>query len=585
MYIRIPRNADVVIKTAARILARELRERGEIATDSGARAPAEGRRIELRVSDKLPAESFQLVKKNDDRMEIVGGDSRGVLYGCGRCLRTCRFSKNNVVFGESESLSVPEKSVRGMYFASHSRNFYEVAPREEITRYIEELALWGINCLGFLFHMFFLKGMNDPKAQATIRQLNIMMEAAHAAGMDTALLVCPNDGYLTSPEGLRYVGNVPRNCGTEICPSRPAGMRFIQAQMAELFDQFDRLDVLVLWPYDHGGCLCEQCRPWGANGFYKVSEEVQRIFRARHPGGRVVLSAWYFDYNCGAHGEWDALYERLEKDLDWVDMVMADGASVSGDFPRQVIERKMPRPVISFAEISMRSGSPWGGFGANPLPAFFEQQWAICGKIIDGGLPYSEGIYEDVNKVIWSQLCWKGDRTPRDIMQEYAAYEFSPAGAEEIVHAMALMETTGMHAAHLKRFALCAKNLDHAEEVWETISFLERALPERARQSWRWRMVFLRARIDAELKRTAYSPPPELNHAFPVWSKPTPELGRAYDELARIQRVDDGTLCYVRPFRVFVNGDPKNRELGVVQDGKGILAFCDRRKNADDVVV
>ena len=54
----------------------------------------------------------------------------------------------------------------------------------------------------------------------------------------------------------------------------------------------------------------------------------------------------------------------------------------------------------------MHNTFPWGGFGATPLTAHSQGQWNAAKGISSGGLPYSEGIYEDLTKVVHSQFYW-----------------------------------------------------------------------------------------------------------------------------------------------------------------------------------
>ena len=59
-------------------------------------------------------------------------------------------------------------------------------------------------------------------------------------------------------------------------------------------------------------------------------------------------------------------------------------------------------PMVGFPEISMYETFPWGGFGATPLPRHFPSQWDAVKLRSSGGFPYSEGISEDLNKVLFS---------------------------------------------------------------------------------------------------------------------------------------------------------------------------------------
>ena len=57
-------------------------------------------------------------------------------------------------------------------------------------------------------------------------------------------------------------------------------------------------------------------------------------------------------------------------------------------------------------EIGMHETFPWGGCGATPLPARAQLQWDRVKSQVAGGFPYSEGIYEDITKAVYSQFYW-----------------------------------------------------------------------------------------------------------------------------------------------------------------------------------
>ena len=57
-------------------------------------------------------------------------------------------------------------------------------------------------------------------------------------------------------------------------------------------------------------------------------------------------------------------------------------------------------------------------------------------------MPYSEGIYEDMNKVMCLQIYWQKSRTTEDILKEYLAFEYSPDVVEDLLQAVRLLEAT-----------------------------------------------------------------------------------------------------------------------------------------------
>lgn len=136
--------------------------------------------------------------------------------------------------------------------------------------------------------------------------------------------------------------------------------------------------------------------------------------------------------------------------------------------------------------------SPWGGYGANPLPARLGRLWDQTQRKLSGGTPYSEGIYEDINKAICSQFYWDPERTAVETVREYAAFEYSPDVADDVVKLVEVFEQN-----HLRD-----RIGPNAVKAFDLARNIETRLTPQARAGWRWRVVYLRALIDLELLKT-----------------------------------------------------------------------------------
>jgi hypothetical protein len=227
-----------------------------------------------------------------------------------------------------------------------------------------------------------------------------------------------------------------------------------------------------------------------------------RLFHERNPGGKVWLSTWFFD-TYATDGPKNAEYMGLNKHLrekqpDWMAGIVVGG---TGDFfPHLLLERPFPDryPLVAFPEISTHQMNPWGGCGANPIPGVCSRLAAKSrGKLI-GGWPYSEGIYEDLNKFFWAGFYWSPDRPTDAILAEYANYYLSPESAADAVRLFHLLEKT------LPRKDCKVTNLAEADEAWRLAQAIEGRIPAANRAGWRWRVLYIRANIDHILKNQGY---------------------------------------------------------------------------------
>jgi hypothetical protein len=94
---------------------------------------------------------------------------------------------------------------------------------------------------------------------------------------------------------------------------------------------------------------------------------------------------------------------------------MAEPGSHEVDFLKLPIPDNLP--LVGFPEISMEGMYPWGGFGANPQPARFQKDWNRVKNRVQGGFPYSEGTFEDLDKAIFAQFYWNPNKDVFDTVR------------------------------------------------------------------------------------------------------------------------------------------------------------------------
>jgi len=427
----LPRRTTPVIKNIGKVFTRKIQQRCEAQVVAAGDAPLT---VELAIEQGLGAEGFKIEDRSDGGVGIVGNDERGLLYGVGKFLRTSRYDQGGFTPGAWRGTSVPQKPVRGIYFATHFHNFYHDAPADEVERYVEDLGLWGYNSLLVWYDMHHFDGYDDPKAMAFRKHLHAILASARRIGLDAGLIVIANEAYNDSPRSLRADPSAKRggwyDCA--VCPSKPGGMEHILQVLGQEFDWATDLGprYVCIWPYDQGECGCARCRPWGSNGFLKASDAVAALARQKLPTAKIILSTWLLN-----EAEWKGLNKALSDKKPFAEYILAEGTARPGASACG----SAGLPIVGFPEISMHETFPWGGFRATPLARRAEQQWAAVKKVSCGGFPYSEGIFEDITKAVIAQLYWN-DRPAEETLREYAAFEYSPDAADEIVEVVKTLE-------------------------------------------------------------------------------------------------------------------------------------------------
>ena len=495
---------------------------------------------------KLPAERYEVRGVGPGRVALAGSTRRARIYGLGRHLRDAAFR------GGSE----PVKRIRGIYLATHFGNWYVTAPEREVCDYVEDLALWGCNQIRVWFDLHDYTGVDDPRARPAIDRLRAILRAARSCGIETSLIALSNESFSNSPKGLRADWRGGKNgytrdlCGhyhVEICPSKPGGLELILKNRAAALGLFKDIgiDEVSFFSYDQGGCTCADCAPWGCNGMLKVLPGFSDVVRKTMPGCRIEYGTWFFDTFGPSLGEWSGLKARIGEVRRHADGLAVENlAQIADGVPGGLLATSMP-------EISMRGMLPWGGFGANPQPrrlaAAFRSRAAAQ---LAGFRPYSEGIYEDMNKVVALVLGWDPAVAVETALGDYAAFYFGGESRGPVTEAALLMEQNLDHTAYLvqdgrrwdtyqcgridakRPFKIVAEARVDAERAAKALDLLK-PFEAKLGASWRWRMLFLRAKIDRGLS---------LGHAVDG-----PELKPLFAELARIYRISDTTEPFLTP--------------------------------------
>jgi hypothetical protein len=287
------------------------------------------------------------------------------------------------------------------------------------------------------------------------------------------------------------------------------------------------------------------------------------VIKEYYPNTQIILSLWQFGtYRCNEE-EFVGLKEELLKGrLPEVDYLVSEP-----EYAEYAFREGMPRPILNFPEISMPGAIPWGGFGANPVPKKQQELWDKNGDKLEGGMPYSEGLFEDINKVICMRF-YRDNQSADATIKEYLAYEFGLQGEilEKTAKAVWDMEETLprkyrppylrgetgtyyyiMHEGQ-KPHCYPIKNPDKVESIEKTFAEAHESLAEDVKESKKWQMLYLRAMIDGELKRND-------------WTRNDVTLGyfRKLVELCHLQKSGWAT----KPDIVLVDGEEACRQFNL----------------------
>lgn len=441
----------------------------------------------------IGAEDSYVISKTASGWKITGADGMGIYYGIGRFLHTARWTEEEFYPAPPEGIVTPACDYRAIYFAVHFYNWYQMAATDEFEDYLEQMLLWGYNTIICILPVINCVSFDDELMRRSAEKLRSIFRLCKKIGMKTGIIIGANQGLKSAPHeldaDLSYDHRFRGTAGRNLCLSKPAAVEYMHWLARTSLEEFTEtgLDYVLTWPYDEGGCGCTGCRPWGGNKYLDggavICEEAKKLY----PNAKIIVSTWGFDA-CADEGEFSGLYRRMPGDCSWIDYVMAERQR---NFPKYPLEHDVIKPVVNFPEISMYALYPWGGFGANPLPRVFQQEWDSSKHILKGGMPYSEGIFEDISKIQWAGYYWEPDRNYREILSEYISYEYSPDVCDEVLEMMELIEQNQINV--FDEIEPDVSLSDRAKELAEHVNSM---LWEAKRNAWRWRILYLRAILD-----------------------------------------------------------------------------------------
>jgi hypothetical protein len=247
-----------------------------------------------------------------------------------------------------------------------------------------------------------------------------------------------------------------------------------------------RLDNALWFAYDTGGCFDEACKPW-ITTFLKLTEDLAAGLQQHYPGARAYVTDWATNDD---EGEMMADYLNHHP-----------GTRLAGVWKEQwsAMERyaRLDKRFSLFIFLDVTEFGGWGTIGAQPFPSMISYDIGDGSRSgITGLMIYTEGIYDDFNKAMATQVAWNPSKDAGEFAREYASYFFGSSVADDFWRIVQRCERSweDAHSAavELNVFIDDPINAEKLEQL--TLSAGARLRPE-IRSSWRWQVFEYRARI------------------------------------------------------------------------------------------
>ena len=394
---------------------------------------------------------------------------RGLLYAVGYLLRQTDWDEDAVLLPSDLScVSVPDQALRGMQLGyGPMQNTYDAWDEGQYEQYIRELVLFGMNAVESSTSMRDRPGDGNDLMDMSRAEMNAYLSDI-CARYDIAF-------WLFTPATVDLSDQRER--------------RQLLAAHEAVYRDMSRLDVVFVPGGDPGHNDPRDLMPF----LRELSELVVKY----HPEASVWFSMQKFEPD---KAEWTFDYLN-EHQPDWI------GGIVAGPWDPGIdaIRRRVPSKysIRCYPDITHNIRSqfpvPWwdpaliatiGREGPNPRP---EDQSIIHRAYTRGTigfLAYSEGIHDDVNKIVWLARGWEAGADIRAVLVEYARLFLAPGVSERAADGILAFERGW-------RGSLATNGgVEATLALWRR---LEDGRPDLV-ENWRWQLGLLRAYYDAYIR-------------------------------------------------------------------------------------
>jgi len=440
------------------------------------------------------------ISDTDNGIVIKGKNFNSLVFGLGQLLHKSRYDEKGMYITDWRGYLAPECSFRTIYFAIHFYNWYLTTSPEALARYFEDLMLWGYNGACGIFAKLNLDNWEDPNVERTFALLEKLFSTAKELNLETTLILENTDFRKRNVKVAADLTHIWSKTGQPSCPSCEGGYEYILENNAKIVERMAKtgIDNYLFFPYDEGGCSCEKCAPWGGNGYYRYTKRMFNDLKKYTPNAKAILATWHFGkpLNDPRDFEWldRAIREDKAKGDDWVSYLMLETRE---GMPAYIKEHGVPGgcKAIDFPELTMMKLEPWGGYGAVCAPVELKRIWDIFKDMMYGGIPYSEGKYDDLNKAVVSGFFWEKNREVMENFRDYCGYEFKEEIADDLYEMSVLLEKNQFRTHFTSKQPA---DMDEIVRARELAVKMDDSLPENVKTRWQWRIFYIRALLDYE---------------------------------------------------------------------------------------
>ena len=474
---------------------------------------------------------FHEIRNGKNILWVIGADDQGIVYGIGKLLMTTQTRDKQITLAAGTDIaSSPEYSIRGHQFGYRmTANSWDSWTIAQFDQHIREQVLFGANSIeGIPFQ--------DERVDTLMKYPRSVMNIELSKICD------------------KYGADYWVWAAAEVDLKNKKQRQDLLDKYETFFKECPRFDGVFFPGGDPGDNHPSEVMPF--------LEDMTAILHKYHPKAGMWISLQGFNKE-----KVDYFFKYLEeKNPDWLTGVANGPSSPPISEERQRLPKKYKLRSYPDLTHTVRCQFPvkkWdqafalteGRECTNPQPMYYAEVHNHDAPFTDGFISYSDGVHDDVNKIVWSQMAWNTKNEVRNVVVNYCSFFFGSQIAEEAADAILALEQNWVGS--LTGNPLIEKTLNR----WKK---LESENPQLA-GNWRWQQLVMRAYYDAYIQqRLAYEKRLE-NEAYDILAKAKTEGADKSMEaaLAHVQLADKEFVAQELKQKAIVYIDDMYKSVGL----------------------
>jgi len=367
----------------------------------------------VRIRQKADAYAIWVDNSEGVRVYLVGYDERGALYAAGRVLRLLDMGRDELrLDGGVKLATAPKYALRGHQLGYRPKvNTYDGWDIKFWEQYYRDMIVFGMNAIELIPPVSDDAKDSPHFPKPPLEMMAAMSQLADDYGLEVWIWYPALDKNYTNLETIKYSIEKRR----------------------EVYSALPRIDAVFVPGGDPGRTAPKVLMP--------LLEKHKKVLNQFHPGAQMWVSPQGFGRPGDKKGWIDEFYRILQEDKPkWFDGVVF-GPHIMESLKNLRAAVPEQYPIRRYPDITHTRGKRYHTSCQYPVPNWdraFQLTMGrepICPEPVRytkifralqgysmGFITYSEGVNDDLNKVVWSCLGWDPDMDVEVIVKEYSRY-------------------------------------------------------------------------------------------------------------------------------------------------------------------